>query len=293
MDPHIFWMYSLAAAGLTWGAFGLRFGLSVLAANAALAFILYALPPGSLSPALANILPFGYPFYWGAAFFLLRWLDILPVPALPVVLRVVLGTFLALFFVVLANKDTLGHSANILYATYLAPVAERPALLREEFSHSTYSQVCLDSNATLMRLAITARDKEVAGLLLDVFSPCHSASATIVQAVKPLFDDHDLESLEFLMANGLKPSTLISGSAYRGTALSYAATVVGSREIVLSLIRHDPMDARMVPFLPVLEATLEEQDNDAMLSLLREAGILPAPGSAPASSLPPEEEPKL
>ena len=281
MEPQIFWMYSLAAVALTWGLFGLRLAVSVLAANAVLALIFYGLPREALGPAITGALPFGYPIYWGAAFFLLRWLDALPLPAFPVVPRVVLGVILAMTFVILANKDDVGHSWNLLYATYAAPVEERPALLREEFARSSYQEVCLDSNATLMRLAVSARDKEVAGLLLDAFSQCHTASATMVQAIKPLFDQGDLASIDFLMENGLKPSTLIAGSAYRGGALSYAATVARNREIVLSLIQHDVTDARSLPFLSVLQTTLEEQRNDDMLALLRGAGVLTEQSAAP------------
>lgn len=272
MEPQTFWLYSLASVSLIWGVFGLRIALSVLAANAILAVIFWYLPGDS---GLGDVLLIGYPLYWGVAFFLFRFVEYIPLPAPPVALRVASGCIAAAVLAILANWGWVSYNARLVYATYAAPVEERPRLLEREFAHATYAQVCLDSNATLMRLAMAAGDHKVTGVLLEAFGRCYSASATMEQVVRPVFDAGDVNALGFLMESGLKPSTLVSGSPYRGSALAYAASVVQNRELVRALARHNPEDARVLPFLGVLFADLKYANNNAMIRQLTDLGIAP------------------
>lgn len=270
MEPQTFWLYSLASVSLIWGVFGLRIALSVLAANAVLAVIFWHFPGGN---GLSDVLLIGYPLYWGVAFFLFRFVEYIPLPAPPVALRVALGCIAAAALTVLANWGWIGHNARLLYATYAAPVEDRPRLLEREFARATYGQVCLDSNATLMGLAMGARDRETVAVLLDAFGRCHGASATMEQTVRPVFDAGDVDSLIFLMDSGLKPSTLVSGSPYRGSALAYAAVVAQNRELVRELVRRNPENAKTLPFLSVVFADLKLINHNAMIRLLEGLGV--------------------
>lgn len=276
MEPQIFWLYSLASVSLAWGVFGMRIALSVLAANAVLACIFWYAPVYMPEESgLADVLLIGYPLYWGVAFFLFRFVELLPLPAPPVALRVGAGCLAALAFVLLANWGFIGHNARLLYAAYIAPVQERPRLLEEEFARAAYGQVCLDSNATLMRLAMGADDRAVVAVLLDAFGRCYSASATMEEVVKPVLDAGDVHAFELLLESGLKPGSLVSGSPYRGSVLAYAAGVAQNRELVRVLVRRYPEEAKTLPFLGVLQGDLKSANNNAMLRLLRELKVLP------------------
>lgn len=270
MEPQVFWLYSLASVSLVWGVFGLRTALGVFAANAILAVIIWYAPQEN---DIAALLFIGYPFYWGLAFFLFGFIEAIPLPSPAIAYRVVLGCLAGIAFVMLANWDMLRHNAALLYATYAAPVEKRPGLVEKELARATYGQVCLDSNATLMRLALDMKDSEVTAVLLDAFSRCYSASATVEEVVKPVLDNGDIERFEFLLNNGLRPSSLVSGSPYRGSVLAYAAGVARNPELVTALARHYPEDCKHVRFLDVLLSDLRKDGNTAMLELLREKGV--------------------
>lgn len=270
MDPQVFWLYSLASVSLLWGIFGLRTALGVFVANLILAFILWCAPRES---DLADALLIAYPLYWGASFYFFAFIEKIPLPDPGVVLRVVFGCVAGLVFVALANWGQLSHDAVLLYAAYAAPVEKRPHILAKEFAHASYGQVCLDSNAILMRLALVTKDRKVATVLLSAFDRCYSASTTVEEVVKPILDSGNIEQFEFLLDSGLKPASLISGSPYRGSVLAYAAGVAQNPELITALRRHYPESSRQVPFLDVLLNDLKRDDKQAMLDLLREEGI--------------------
>lgn len=273
MEPQTFWLYNFAAVAIAWGVFGLRFGLSVLAANCVLAAVFFALPQEYGGFNLRDVLLIGYPIYWGIAFLVFRWVEALPLPSSPLPLRIAVGCVVCIGCVVLAHRGTLSRESSILYAVYLAPVEERPVILEKEFADSPYTDICLDSKAELLRLAMGVGDHDVTAVLLQAFTRCHSGSRTMTEVVKPILDEGDLDGLRFLLDSGLKPSMLVYGSAYRGSVLSYAATVARQPDIVRMLIRHDPEGARNLPFLSVLMETLVESEDLAMLHLLHDEGI--------------------
>lgn len=275
MESHTFWAYSLASVFLVWGALGLRFALSVLAANAALAVLLFCLPAGTLGPAVRSALPFGYPVYLGAAFYALERLDRASLPSLPGGLRFFGGLLAALLFAAAANLPTLSYVWNMQCAVYLAGPKERPALLTKTLARSSYQQVCLDSHAPLMELALQARDRDVLRALLAAYDRCYSASATVGAVVKPLFDAGRTEEVSVLLESGLRPSSLVSGTPYKGTALAYAALEAKSRELVEAIVNHDRSDAQVLPFLHALVEALHERADTAMLHYLREEGVIP------------------
>lgn len=279
MEAITFWCYALAASLLIWGALGLRFALSVLAANAVLACITYLLPEHTqLSANAVTALMLCYPLYWGVAFFLLRFVDALPQGS--VLLRLALCCVLALACVLFANRGLLVRTGTLFYATYLSDPAKRPGMIAEVFEASDYQQVCLDSQATLMRLAVDARDADVAGVLLKAYARCYSASQTMLEAVRPLFAAGDVEAVAFLTDSGLKPSTLVCGSAYKGTALACAALEAQQPEIVRLLVSRAPDDARNLKHLSVIFDTLREEQDAAMLDVLRQAGLAAPEGPA-------------
>lgn len=277
MSFQIFWLYTLAVCALVWGVLGLRFATAVLAANCLLSALLFG-ARHLIDDNLLHALMFCYPLYWGIAFALLSRLDKLPLPSPGASLRFFLCFFAALGFLSAARWDDVVLSGRLIYAAYIADVDERPALVRQAMRQASAKQVCRESHATLMRLAVNARDAEVVSGLLDSFAVCRRASRTMQIAVMPLLDDNELEDVEFLLANGMKPSTLVFGADYaNGTVLAYAATATGHSELVRLIAAHDPADARNMKYFDMMLEALRTQKNEKMLRALADAGIIPAP----------------
>lgn len=273
MDAQTFWFYSAASACFVWGVLGTRFALSVLLANAVLAFLLFVLAESIGNSNLLYALMFCYPLYWGLAFAGLSFFVPQGLPAFAVSLRLGLGCFLALVFILCSHSNALLHSATLLQITYLSEPKQRPAALKAFFQNSSEEQVCRNSYATLMRLALNARDKETLSVLLQSFSPCRGAASTLSEVVKPLIDNNALGEVQFLLECGLSPATEVFGHEYaNGTALAYAAAVARKPEIARAIFVADPEKARNMKSFSILMDTLRAQGNEEMLSLFSEQG---------------------
>lgn len=274
MSAQTFHLYSLAATCFVWSALGLRFALSVLIANTVLAFLLFHFDPGGGSENLLYVLMLLYPLYWGIAFAVLRFFERPELPSLNVSLRLVLGCTAAVGLVVAANWIPLAREGNLLRITYLAEPKERAALLDAFLEQSGNRLVCDDSYATLMRLAVNARDAEVLEVLFKAFSSCNGAALTVTDVVKPMLDNGDAASLEFLLQCGLAPDTEVFGHDYaNGTALAYAATATGRPELVRLIAASAPKKAKNMKYLGNMFETLKERDDQDMLSVLARLGI--------------------
>lgn len=273
MVSHSFLFYTLFAAALLWVALSLRFALSVLAANAIWAALSLLLADAVAGDTLYQVLLLCYPLYWGLSFYALRLLDFLPLPTLPAFARAWIGLIAALAFLAAANWGVLVREGRLAYAVYFADPAERPARVGEALALSGTERVCGDSHATLMHLALDARDKAVVSELLKVFDRCPNASLTAVEAIKPLFDRGDEQGLAFLLECGFKPSSLVYGGAYsHGTALAYAACE-DKPALARLLLRHDLQDARSLRYLEALKKKLEDDGRAEMLEVLRQEGL--------------------
>lgn len=270
MDMRTLWLYGLALASLVWGLFGLRTALAMLAANTVLAAILCFVPN---TGGFATILSVGYPFYLFMAFFLFSFIECIDFPVLSAAKRIVLSLVGCLVFAALINWDLVSYNARLAYAAYGATVEERPRLIHEAFADAGYGLVCLDSNATLLRLALGAKDQATTAVLFDAFDRCHRASVTVEKVVKPLLDSGDMEQIGFLIENGLKPSTLVFGQAYRGSALAYAARVAKNPKLVMALLSRYPEKARSTPFIGVLLNDLKNNNELEMLELFEKNGL--------------------
>ena len=274
MNAENFCLYGLAAVFLVWGALGLRFGLSVLAANIVLAFILFGLGPalGNKNPLYALMLL--YPLYWGLAFAAFRFLDRPDMPSMSVPLRFGLGCVAALGLALGAHWDFLAREGNLFRITYLVEPKERATQLADFLKSSARERVCDDSYATLMRLAVKAGDREVVGVLFNAFSACDGAAETVSDTVKPLIDNGDAGLLKFMLQCGLEPDTEVFGHDYaNGTALAYAAVIAKQPELVRLIAASAPDKARGLKYLGnMLEALKERRDKD-MLSVLERLGI--------------------
>lgn len=270
MDVRILWLYSMALASLVWGLFGLRGALAVLAANTTLAVILCFVPDAD---GLASLLSIGYPFYLYMAFFIFGFIEHINIPAVPVTTRVILGCMGCIGFAVLIHWGWVSHNVRLVHAAYIARVEDRPRLIQEAFADASYEQVCLNSNATLLSLALGAKDQATTAVMLDAFDRCHKASATVKDVVIPLLGSEDMEQIDFIVKNGLKPATLVSGSAYRGSALAYAALVVKSPELVTALLSRYPEEAVNTPFIEVLLNDLTKANELEMRALLEKNGL--------------------
>lgn len=274
ITPQAFWLYSLAVCALAWGTLGLRFAVSVLAANGLLAVLLFSLRD-FLGDNFIHALIFCYPLYWGAAFALFAGVDRLQLPSPGPVVRFFMGGLAALSLVCIAKQGDLEFSGRIFNATFVADVQDRPALIRRAFTGGSGTQVCRDSHANLMALALHARDGEVVRALVDSFAVCPVASRTMQVVVKPLIDQGSTDELSFLLQNGLKPSTLVFGADYaNGSALAYAATASNHPEVVKLIGGHDRQDAKNMKYFTMMIEALQAQDNAPMLRALREAGLL-------------------
>ncbi len=245
MNEQTFCLYGLAAAFLVWGALGLRFALSVLVANIVLAFILFFLGPALGDNNLLHVLMLLYPLYWGLAFAAFRFLDRPDMPSISVPLRFGLGCVTALGLVMWAHWGFLAREGNLFRITYLVEPRERAAHLADFLKSSDRERVCGDSYTTLMQLAAKAGDKEVVGVLFSAFSACNGAAETVSDTVKPLIDNGDAASLEFLLRNGLEPDTEVFGHDYaNGTALAYAAVIAKQPGRVRRIAASAPAKAR-------------------------------------------------
>lgn len=285
MDTHSFLLYGSAASALVWALLGLRFGLSVFAANSLL-LLLWRLFPGigpgaPATPALVLVCLVLWPALWGAAFLLLKTERL---PALPAGLRVCCGLALCAALCAAANWEPLTRAGRLTYALYVGDTKERPARITAFFATASYAEVCLESHPTLMRLAVATRDLDGARALLRAFERCKTASATMTEAVRPLIDAGDESAVAFLLKAGLRPSSLLFGGDYaNGTALAYAA-VEGKAELARLIIRHDPDDARSLRYLPLLLSTLRDKGDEDMLRLLEQEGLRPPDANAPDSA---------
>lgn len=274
MNAQTFCLYGLAAAFLVWGALGLRFALSVLAANIVLAFILFGLGPALGNENLLYALMLLYPLYWGLAFAAFRFLDQPDLPSLSVPLRFGLGCVTALGLVMWAHWGFLAREGNLFRITYLVEPKERAVQLADFLKFAGRERVCDDSYATLMQLAAKAGDKEVVEVLFDSFSDCNGAAETVSDTVKPLIDNGDAASLEFLLQCGLEPDTEVFGHDYaNGTALAYAAVIAKQPELVRLIAASAPDKARGLKYRDNMLEALKEQGNKEMLSVLEQAGI--------------------
>lgn len=274
ISPHAFWLYTLAVCAVAWGTLGLRFSVSVLAANGLLAVLLFSLRD-LLGDNFLYALIFCYPLYWGAAFALFSRLDGIQLPFPGPVSRFIIGLLAALSLLCIANRDDLEFSGHIFHAAFVANTAERPALLRRAFAQGSLAQVCKDSHANLMALAVNAKDGESVHALIDSFAVCPTASRTMQIMVKPLIDQGRAEELSYLLDNGLKPSSLVFGADYaNGAALAYAATAGGKPEIVKLIAARDPEDAKKMKYFSMMIEALQAQENSPMLRALNAAGLM-------------------
>ncbi|MDR2488203.1 MAG: hypothetical protein LBD42_01680 [Desulfovibrio sp.] len=276
-------LYGIAAACLAWGVLGLRFSLSVLAANTVLAALfLVALPAFTDNGNLLYALILAYPLYWGAAFLSLRFVERANLPALNIPLRFSTGCAAALFFIAWANGDFFIREGKQFHLTYFVQPQERAARLAAFLQESDEKQRCGASYATLMTLAVNARDKDVTRVFLNELAACDGAAATISGAVKPVLDGGDTSALDFLLQCGMAPDTEVFGHDYaNGTALAYAAAVAGNPELVRLIAASAPERARGMKYLNTMIRTLEEQDNREILTLLARMGISQESGSSP------------
>ena len=274
MNEQTFCLYGLAAAFLVWGALGLRFALSVLAANIVLAFILFGLGPvlGNENPLYALMLL--YPLYWGLAFAAFRFLDRPGWPSMSVPLRFGLGCVTALGLVMWAHWGFLAREGNLFRITYFVEPRERAAQLADFLKSSGRERVCGDSYATLMRLAVKAGDVDVVEVLFSAFSVCNGAAETVSDTVKPLIDNGVAALLKFLLQCGLAPDTEVFGHDYaNGTALAYAAVIAKQPELVRLIAASAPDKARGLKYRDTMLEALKERNNKEMLSVLEQAGI--------------------
>ena len=274
MNAQTFCLYSLAAACLVWGALGLRFSLSVLVANTILAVLLFNVAALSDNENLLYALMLLYPLYWGAAFAVFRFLDQANLPALNVSLRFALGCATALCLVLGANWDALAREGNLFRLTYFVDPKERAAQLDDFLKRSDERRLCDDSYATLMRLAVNAKDEEVIKVFFNAFSACNGAAATVADVVKPVLDSGDAASLDFFLQCGLAPDTEVFGHDYaNGTALAYAATATGHPELVRLIAESAPEKARHMKYRDNMLEALTERGDKEMLSVLARLGI--------------------
>ena len=265
----------MAVCALTWGSLGLRFATSVLAANGLLAIMLFGLR-NLLGDNTIHVLIFCYPLYWGVAFALSSRLEKIQLPFPGPIARFLIGVLAALSLVCIAKKDDLEFSGQIFNATFVADVQERPALLRGAFARGSLAQVCRESHANLMNLALDARDGETVHALIDSFAVCPVASRTMQVVVKPLIDQGNLEEISFLLQNGLKPSSLVFGADYaNGTALAYAATASNHPDMVKLIAGHDPEDAKAMKYFTMMLEAMQTQGNSRMLNAMQKAGLIP------------------
>lgn len=270
---HTFWFYTFAVCFLAWGALGVRFSISILAANSFLALLLFPARE-IIDDNILHALIFCYPLFWGAAFGLLYKLEGFQLPFPGTVARFFLGLLAALSILCIANRPGLEFSGRMFYAAFIADTNTRPALIRQTLAHATPHQVCRESHANLMTLAMDADDGEVVRALIENFRICPTASRTMQTVVKPLVDKGDNKKISFLLGNGLKPSSLIFGADYaNGSALAYAATASTHPDIVTLIGKHDPKDARSMKYFTMMLEALRTQQNAPMLQALRQAGL--------------------
>ncbi len=274
MDAQTFCLYSLAAAGFVWGALGLRFAVSVLIANAVLAFLLYGLNTVISNENLLYTLMLSYPLYWGMAFAACKFFERPELPSMNVPLRLGLGCTAALVFVLCANWAPLARAGELFRITYLIEPKERAVRLAGFLHQSDDRQRCEDSYSDLMGLAFKARDKDVIEVFFQAFATCKGAASTVSDVVKPVIDNGDVAGVEFLLQCGLAPDTEVFGYDYaNGVALAYAAVGANRPELVRMIFASAPETARHMKYLDNMLETLNEQGNKEMLSTLDELGI--------------------
>jgi hypothetical protein len=274
MDPLTFCLYSLAAACLVWGVMGLRFALSVLAANAVLAVLFFCLTAAIDNTNLQYALVLSYPLYLGLAFVLFAFCERVGLPSLNIFWRFGLGCAAALCLALWANGDALLRGATQLGITYFVQPQERAGRLADFLRRSDKKQRCDESYATLMTLAVDARDAEVVRVLFDAFSVCDGAAETVNDTVRPVLDSGDAAALDFFLQCGLFPDTEVFGHDYaNGTALAYAATVAKRPELVRQIVASAPERARRMKYLGTMLETLKEQGGKEILSVLEQMGV--------------------
>ena len=275
MDARVFCLYSLAAVCFIWGVLGLRFAVSVLIANAVLAFLLFSgLDVRISNENLRYALVLAYPLYWGMAFVACKFLERPELPAMNIPLRMGLGCIAALGLALYINWPSLARSGELFRITYLVEPKERAARLSGFLRRSSNEQICGDSYADLMRLAFNARDKDVVEALLGSFSRCAGAAATVSDVVRPVIDSGDAAGVEFLLQCGLAPDTEVFGYDYaNGTALAYAATIANRPNLVRLIFASAPEKARHMKYLGNMLEALKEKGNKEMLSVLAELGV--------------------
>jgi hypothetical protein len=288
-----FCLYSLAAACLVWGVLGLRFALSIVMANAVLLLLMCFLPAPAgheYYPGLApvwpdpsmfaagsdmprHILMLAWPLYWGLAFAALRVIDRVNWPSLSVPPRLALGCAAALILMLCANWAPVSREARLFAVTYLTSPRERAARLADFLREGDERRRCDTSYATLMTLALNARDREVTGVFITELAACDAASATFSEVVRPILDNGDAASLEFLIQCGLTPDMEVFGHDYaNGTALAYAA-IANRPEMVRLLAASAPERVRGMKYLDSLLRALKERDSTDMLSVLSQMGL--------------------